>query len=148
GLLRASLELLGAADCRAVATDEIQRTAEGALVDVFRPGFNLDLLQSIPSLMARHWLIRREVLLEVVGYQSDFHKALEFDLLLRISGQEGLGGLAHLDEPLLITQAAVLEENAHERQALLRHLGHRGYKARISSTVPGTYQIDYRHCEQ
>jgi hypothetical protein len=46
---------------RAVATDEIQRKDNGALVDVFRPGFNLDLLQSVPSLMARHWLIRREV---------------------------------------------------------------------------------------
>ncbi|RBL72052.1 glycosyl transferase family 2 [Pseudomonas sp. MWU13-2625] len=148
GLLRASLELMSVEGVHAVATDEVQRKEGGALIDVFRPGFNLDLLQSIPSLMARHWLIRREVLLEVGGYQSDFHKALEFDLLLRIIEQEGLGGLAHLDEPLLITQAAVLEENAHERQALLRHLGHRGYKARISSTVPGTYQIDYRHCEQ
>src|SRR5471032_781109 len=148
GLLRASLELMSAADIRAVATDEIQRTAEGALVDVFRPGFNLDLLQSIPALMARHWLIRRDVLIEVGGYQADFSKALELDLLLRIIEQGGLAGLAHLDEPLLITQAPVLEENAHERQALLRHLGNRGYKAKITSEVPGTYQVDYRHTER
>ncbi|UWF50877.1 TIGR00180 family glycosyltransferase [Pseudomonas sp. N3-W] len=148
GLLRASLELMSAADIRAVATDEIQRTAEGALVDVFRPGFNLDLLQSIPALMARHWLIRRDVLIEVGGYQADFSKALELDLLLRIIEQGGLAGLAHLDEPLLITQAPVLEENADERQALLRHLGNRGYKAKITSQEPGTYQVDYRHAER
>ncbi|MEJ5058232.1 MULTISPECIES: TIGR00180 family glycosyltransferase [unclassified Pseudomonas] len=148
GLLRASLELLSATDCRAVATDEIQRTTEGALVDVFRPGFNLDLLQSLPALMARHWLIRRDVLIEAGGYEADFSKALEFDLLLRIIEQGGLNGLAHLDEPLLITQAPMLEENAHERQALLRHLGNRGYKAKITSPVPGTYQIDYRHDER
>ncbi|MNB83772.1 N-glycosyltransferase [compost metagenome] len=148
GLLRASLELLSAADCRAVATDEIQRTSEGALVDVFRPGFNLDLLQSLPALMARHWLIRREVFLEVGGYQPDFSKALEFDLLLRIIEQGGLNGLAHLDEPLVIARAPVLEENADERLALLRHLGNRGYKAKITSTVPGTWQIDYRHTER
>lgn len=148
GLLRASLELLVAADCRAVATDEILRTAEGALVDVFRPGFNLDLLQSLPALMARHWLIRREVFIEVGGYQPDFSKALEFDLLLRIIEQGGLNGLAHLDEPLLISQAPVLEENADERLALMRHLGNRGYKAKVTSTVPGTYQIDYRHTER
>jgi hypothetical protein len=79
GLLRASLELMSADGVRAVATDEIQRNDKGALLDVFRPGFNLDLLQSIPSLMARHWLVRREVLLEVGGYQADFSKALEFD---------------------------------------------------------------------
>ncbi|MCU0120643.1 TIGR00180 family glycosyltransferase [Pseudomonas sp. B2M1-30] len=148
GLLRAGLELACASECRAVATDEIQRTADGALVDVFRPGFNLDLLQSLPALMARHWLIRRDVLIEVGGYQADFSKALEFDLLLRIIEQGGLGGLAHLDEPLLIAQASVLEENADERQALLRHLGNRGYKAKITSAKPGTYQVDYRHAEQ
>ncbi|VVN96430.1 hypothetical protein PS718_02306 [Pseudomonas fluorescens] len=148
GLLRASLELLGAEGVRAVATDEIQRKNNGALVDVFRPGFNLDLLQSIPSLMARHWLVRRDVLLEAGGYLADFSKALEFDLLLRIIEQGGLDGLAHLDEPLLITQATQLEENAHERQALLRHLGNRGYSAKVTSAVPGTWQIDYRHTEQ
>jgi glycosyltransferase domain-containing protein len=148
GLLRASLELMSATGVRAVATDEIQRKENGALVDVFRPGFNLDLLQSIPALMARHWLIRREVLLEAGGYQADFSKALELDLLLRIIEQGGIGGLAHLDEPLLITQASILEENAHERQALLRHLGNRGYKARVTSATPGTYQIDYRHPDQ
>ncbi|MGZ9740089.1 TIGR00180 family glycosyltransferase [Pseudomonas sp. GNP012] len=148
GLLRASLELLSDTQCRAVATDEIQRTAEGALVDVFRPGFNLDLLQSLPALMARHWLIRREVFIEVGGYQPDFSKALEFDLLLRIIEQGGLNGLAHLDEPLVIARAPVLEENADERLALLRHLGNRGYKAKVTSTVPGTWQIDYRHSER
>lgn len=148
GLLRASLELMSAGDVRAVSTDEIQRTETGALVDVYRPGFNLDLLQSYPSLMARHWLIRRDVLLEVGGYQADFSKALEFDLLLRIIEQGGLGGLAHLDEPLLICQAPLLEENAHERQALLRHLSNRGYKAKVASASPGTWQIDYRHSEQ
>jgi glycosyltransferase domain-containing protein len=148
GLLRASLELMSAADCRAVATDEIQRSSEGALMDVFRPGFNLDLLQSIPALMARHWLIRKDVFNEVGGFQADFSKALEFDLLLRIIEQGGLTGLAHLDEPLLITRAPELEENAHERLALSRHLGNRGYKAKITSQVPGTYQIDYRHTER
>lgn len=148
GLLRASLELMSAGDCRAVATDEIQRTTEGALVDVFRPGFNFDLLQSLPALMARHWLIRREVFVEVGGYQADFSKALEFDLLLRIIEQGGLNGLAHLDEPLLIARAPVLEENADERLALLRHLSNRGYKAKITSALPGTYQVDYRHTER
>jgi len=148
GLLRASLELLSDEQCRAVATDEIQRTSEGALVDVFRPGFNLDLLQSLPALMARHWLIRREVFIEVGGYQPDFSKALEFDLLLRIIERGGLNGLAHLDEPLVIAGAPALEENADERLALLRHLGNLGYKAKVTSTLPGTYQIDYRHTER
>jgi GT2 family glycosyltransferase len=148
GLLRASLELMNAGGISAVSTDEIQRRENGALMDVFRPGFNLELLLSLPGLMARHWLIRREVLLEVDGYRADFSKALEFDLLLRIIEQGGLNSLAHLDEPLLITQAPELEENPHERLALLRHLGNRGYKAKVTSAVPGVYQIDYHHSDR
>jgi len=148
GLLRAGLELREADGCRAVATDEIQRDANGALTDVLRPGFNLDLLQSVPALMARHWLIRREVLLEAGGYKADFSKALEFDLLLRLIEQGGMAGLAHLDEPLLISSVPSLEENADERLTLLRHLGVRGYKAQVSSPQPGTYMVDYRHTER
>jgi glycosyltransferase domain-containing protein len=148
GLLRTSLELRAAPECRAVAADEIHRQPNGALVDVFRPGFNLDLLQSLPTLMARHWLIRRDVLVEAGGYSANFSKALEFDLLLRVIEQGGMAGLAHLDEPLLICQAPVLEDNNHERLALIRHLVNRGYKAQISSETPGTWQIDYRHTER
>jgi len=148
GLLRASLELLDDVQSRAVATDEIQRQGDGALVDVFRSGFNLDLLQSVPALMARHWLIRRDVFLEVGGYSADFSKALEFDLLLRIIEQGGMAGLAHLDEPLVISQAVELQENAQERQSLIRHLAKRGYKAQVTSAIPGTYYVDYRHTER
>ena len=148
GLLRASLELMTAGDCRAVSTDEIQRQDSGALVDAFRPGFNLDLLLSLPGMMARHWLIRRDALVEAGGYRADFSKALEFDLLLRIIEQDGLNSLAHLDEPLLISRAPKLEENPHERLALLRHLGNRGYKAKVTSSKPGIYQIDYHHSDR
>lgn len=145
GLARAGLELLAAPQCRAVAADEIHRQANGALTSVFRPGFNLDLLQSVPALMAHHWLIRRDVLIEAGGYSSAATQALEFDLLLRIIETGGLGWLAHLDEPLLICAAAKMEENAHERQTLIRHLGTRGYQALVSSEAPGTYRIEYRH---
>ncbi|WP_166364058.1 glycosyltransferase family 2 protein [Pseudomonas akapageensis] len=148
GLLRASLELLDAPQCRAVAVDEIQQQSSGAWREVFRPAFNLDLLQSLPSMLARHWLVRREELVAAGGYSSEFTDALEFDLLLRLIEQGGLSGLAHLDEPVLISQAPALQENQHERQTLIRHLASRGYKAHVSSAVPGTYRIDYRHTER
>lgn len=148
GLIRASLELQAAPHIRAVSVDEIQQLESASLVDVFRPGFNLDLLQSVPALMSRHWLVRRDVLLDAGGYSADFGDALEFDLLLRIIEQEGMSGLAHLDEPLLICRAQVLKENDQERLALTRHLANRGYKALVSSSQPGTYQIDYCHTER
>lgn len=148
GLLHASLELLDAPQCRAVAMDEFQRQPDETLTDVFRPGFNLDLLLSVPSLMAQHWLVRREVLVQAGGYSRDFKNALEFELLLRLIEQGGMGGLAHLDEPLLICQAPQDVDNADERKALLRHLATRGYKADVSSAVPGVYKIDYRFIER
>lgn len=148
GLLRASLELQAAPGCRAVFADEIQREASGALTHVMRPGFNLDLLLSNPTLMSRHWLVRRDVLVEAGGYSADFAQAAEFDLLLRIIEQGGMGWLAHLDEPLLITDAQPLEENAQQRLALTRHLNNRGFKAQISPAVPGTWRIDYRHIQR
>jgi glycosyltransferase domain-containing protein len=145
GLTRAGLELLAAPECRAVAADEIHRRDDGTLTSVFRPGFNLDLLQSVPSLMARHWLIRRDVMLEAGGFASQFTDALEFDLLLRIIETGGMGWLAHLDEPLLICKARALEERAHERQALTRHLANRGYQPFLSSEQPGVYRVEYGH---
>jgi len=145
GLLLASGELVDAAQCRAVAVDEIHRQENGTLAPLFRPGFNLDLLQSVPALMARHWLIRRELLVEIGGYSREFRKALEFDVLLRLIEQGGMSGLAHLSEPLLICNAPTLEENEDEQKALVRHLDKRGYRAEVNSVLPGTYKIDYRH---
>jgi len=145
GLLLASAELAGAIECRAVAVDEIQRRADGRLEHLLRPGFNLDLLQCVPTLMARHWLVRRELLVAAGGYSRELPQALEFDLLLRLIEQGGLGGMAHLSEPVLICDAPKLEGNEDERKALTRHLANRGYQAEVGSPAPGLYKIDYRH---
>ncbi|MGC5700251.1 TIGR00180 family glycosyltransferase [Pseudomonas sp. NFXW11] len=148
GLLRASLELQGVEGIRAVAMDEVQRRADATLSPVFRPGVNLDQLQSTPGLMARHWLLQRETVVQAGGFSRELKQALELDLLLRLIQDGGLGGLAHLAEPLLICQAAGDEAHAEERQVLSRHLAARGYRAQISSAQPGTYQIDYQHAER
>lgn len=148
GLFRASVELLAAPQCQAVAMDEFQRQPDGTLADVFRPGFNLDLLQNYPALMARHWLVRRETLVKLGGYSREFKNAMEFDLLLRLIEQDGLEGLAHLDEPLLIGQAPPVEDNVDERKTLLRHLAVRGYQADVSAVITGTHKIDYRFTER
>ncbi|MBD8574389.1 TIGR00180 family glycosyltransferase [Pseudomonas syringae] len=148
GLLRFALELRQAAGVRAVAMDEIHRQPEGTLRDIFRPGFNLDLLLGIPSLMAHHWLIHKDAWLEAGGYNSQFEKGLEFDLLLRIIEQGGMAGLAHLAEPLLICKAPVAEKNDQHAQILARHLEVRGYTAQVTSSESGTLQVDYRHAER
>jgi glycosyltransferase domain-containing protein len=145
GLLLASNELVDAGHCRAVAVDEIHRQPDGTLTHVMRPDFNLDLLQSVPALMSRHWLVRRDLLVEAGGYSRVTSTVLEFDLLLRLIAQGGMNGLAHINEPVVICQAPELQADADEQKALTRHLGSRGYQAEVSSVRPGTYKIDYRH---
>ncbi|CAM3274330.1 TIGR00180 family glycosyltransferase [Pseudomonas plecoglossicida] len=148
GLLRAGLELLGVEGVRAVAMDELQSQADGSLREVLRPGINLDLLQSVPGQMARHWLVRRELWLEAGGFDARYPQALEFDLLLRMVGESGMAGLAHLAEPLLICSAPGTEGHDQERAVLAHHIAQRGYGASVGSTHPGTLQIDYRHSQR
>ena len=148
GLLRASLELLGVEGVRAVAMDEVQVQADGRLADVLRPGVNLDLLQSAPGLMARHWLLRRDLLPAMGGFDARWPQALEFDLLLRLIGAEGLGGLAHLAEPLLTCAAPTEDDEGQTRDVLMHALRQRGYDAEVSSVVPGVHRIDYRHARR
>nr|WP_314615806.1 TIGR00180 family glycosyltransferase [uncultured Pseudomonas sp.] len=148
GLLRAGLELLGVEGVRAVAMDELQAQADGSLREVLRPGVNLDLLQSVPGLMARHWLVRRDLWLQAGGFDARYPQALEFDLLLRMVGEQGMAGLAHLAEPLLICAAQGEEGHDQERAVLAQHVAQRGYVASVGSAHPGTLQIDYRHQER
>ncbi|MGP9825059.1 glycosyltransferase [Ectopseudomonas khazarica] len=145
GLMVAGLELARNTDCRAVYGDQLQRLPDGSLGGAFLPGFNLDLLLSFPMLMARHWLYRRDLFLACGGFDVAFPEAFEFELLTRFIEQEGLAGLGHIDEPLLITHAPALRDNPDERRVIERHLGNRGYEAKVLPGLPGRYRVHYGH---
>ena len=145
GLMVAGLELAGNPECRAVYGDQLQRLPDGSLGGAFLPGFNLDLLLSFPMVMARHWLYRRDMFLAAGGFDAAFSEAFEFELLTRLIEQEGLTGLGHIDEPLLITEAPALRDNPDERRVIERHLGNRGYQAQVLPGLPGRYRVHYGH---
>ncbi|GLX13023.1 flagellar glycosyl transferase FgtA [Pseudomonas straminea] len=149
GLTVVALELLNAGECRALYCDELQRMPDGTLGAAFRPSFNLDLLLSLPSVMARNWLYRRDVFVESGGLNAQYPQAMEFELLTRLVEAGGMAGLGHVDEPLLITDAHVPVEIADEQAALLAHLNRRGYAdAQLVTSAPGTYRIRYGHAGQ
>ncbi|XLY86635.1 glycosyltransferase [Ectopseudomonas mendocina] len=145
GLMVAALELAGNPDCRAVYGDQLQRLPDGSLGAAFLPGFNLDLLLSFPLVMARYWLYRRDFFINFGGFDAEYPDAFEFELLTRLIEQEGLLGLGHIDEPLLITDAPALRDNPDERRVIERHLANRGYQARVLPGLPARYRIDYGH---
>ncbi len=145
GLLRLQVELSTAQGCQAICANEVQRDDQGRLLSVVRPGANLDLLRARPDLMSRHWLVRRESVVELGGFSEACPAALEFDLLLRLVEHNGIAGLAHLDEYLVIGQQATEAMRIDALATLKRHLNVIGYRGQVSEGRDGTLQIDFRH---
>lgn len=149
GLLVMALQLHGAPQCRAIYADALIQAGSGKTTPLFRPDFNLDMLLSCPSGMARHWWFRRDVFLEAGGFDAAYAQAPEFELLLRLVEAGGLDGLAHVHEPLLIIAPQPLANNAHELAAIAKHLQARGYEdSTVDATLPGRYRIRYGHQSQ
>ncbi|MFO3722502.1 glycosyl transferase [Pseudomonas sp. HLMP] len=144
-LLRLQVELAEEPGCQAICANEVQRDSEGRLVSVVRPGADLDLLRGRPDLMSHHWLVRRQAVVDLGGYSEANRHALEFDLLLRLVEQNGVGSLAHMDEYLVIGQQPALQMSADAQAALNRHLTQLGYRAQVEERREGGFLIDYRH---
>ncbi|MDZ5110055.1 glycosyltransferase [Pseudomonas putida] len=145
GLLRLQLELGESPACDAICADEIQRDEEGRLLGIMRPGSDLDLLRSQPALMSRHWLLRRQAVLDLGCFDSRFGHALEYDLLLRLVEERGLGGMAHMDEYLVIGGQASEPMRSETVDILDRHLKRLGYQAQVSDQGAAGLAIDFRH---
>lgn len=146
GLLIVALELLDINGVNAVSADEIWRLADGELGGAFRPAFNLDYIQSFPAAMARHWLFRSDVVAEMGGFDSAQSSSFELDMLLRLVERNGLAGLGHVSEALMLADAPALADIPNEQQIILASLRRRGYSAaRIESVRPGRYQVMYGH---
>lgn len=149
GLLLCALELLEAPDCRAIYADGLQRGGSGALELILKPDFNLDLFLSFPRGLARHWLLRRDLLLAADGFTEAAADAAELDFLLRLVEEGGLAGLGHVSEPLLISDALKVVPRIEERAAILRHLRARGYDhAEVLDSLPGCYRLHYNRGEK
>lgn len=149
GLQMLSLELLANPDCRAIFADALFRQDGSDYGAALRPDFNLDYLLSFPRGLSANWLFRREALLALGGFAEDEDEIIELDAILRLINQQGGIGLGHVAEPLVLSDAPVLNDSAAERAAVLRHVQARGYEhAQVQAVRPGQYRVDYDHVEQ
>ena len=149
GLQMLSLELLANPDCRAIFADALFRQDGSDYGAALRPDFNLDYLLSFPRGLSANWLFRREALLSLGGFAEDAGEIIELDAILRLINQQGGVGLGHVAEPLVLSDAPVLNDSAAERAAVLRHVQARGYEhAQVQAVRPGQYRVDYGHVEQ
>jgi len=147
GLALLALELLASANVRAFYTDEVVRHPSGDMETILRPDFNLDMLLSAPASMAYHWFYKRGVFLDAGGFDPACAGAIELALLLRlIEGTDGVDGLAHVSEPLCITDASRPVHNPQAQAVVAQHLNRRGYtRARVQKHLPGIHRIHYGH---
>ncbi|KAA0969263.1 glycosyltransferase [Pseudomonas sp. ANT_H12B] len=145
GLLHLSLELSNAKACHAICANEVQRDKEGRLNSVVRPGADLDLLRGQPALMSRHWLVRRQAVLDLGGYSDAQPQAVELDLLLRLVEAQGVVCLAHLDDYLVLGEHPSQELTTQAQVVLERHLRQLGYRGHVSGSGVSGLQIDFRH---
>ncbi|NIF15877.1 methyltransferase domain-containing protein [Pantoea sp. Cy-639] len=144
GLLIAALDVAEAPGLRAIYGDEVVRSSTGALQVALRPDMNLDMLLSLPGVMAGHWLFNRDAWLALGGLRADAGRAMEFDLILRLIEEKGFEGLGHVSEPWLIRDEVPLVDCAAEQHAIQRHLLARGFEgASVHSRLPGRYELNY-----
>lgn len=146
GLVIASQDLLAAQGCHAVYGDEVFCELDGEFGVNCRPDFNLDYLLSLPSAMARHWLFNRQVLTALGGFDGAFPQALEFELIVRLIEQFGMGAIGHLDEYLVVSPALEVKTEPDVMRVLERHLQRRGYHSgQVITPLPGHYRLLYGH---
>ncbi|WP_082426448.1 glycosyltransferase [Pseudomonas sp. NBRC 111133] len=145
GLLRLMVEVQQASTCHAIAANEVQRDVRGGLLSIARPGANLDLLRTQPGLMSRHWLVRRQTVLDLGGYAQIHRHGVEFEMLLRIVEAKGVAGVAHMDEYLVIGQEPSSELSSVAASIVSGHLKRLGYRAQVSDEGSRGLGIDYRH---
>ncbi len=144
GLQVMALELLAAPGCRAIYGDEFYRDGSDELTSAYRPGFNLDYLLSAPAHMARHWLWNKACVQAMGGFASDCGSASELAMILRLVESEGLAGLGHVNEPILVADAPSLAADPQVEALLHRHVQARGYEhARVAALADGHYRILY-----
>lgn len=148
GLIALATTLHDAGDCLALYGDEVIREEGFAHLASFRPDFNLDYFLSLPAMLSRYWLIKKEALIALNGYRAEMAPGHEFELAVRLVEGAGIEAIRHIHEPL-INAIIAPQPYAQHQQILEEHLQRRGYtNGKVASQGEGIYRLWYGHQEQ
>ncbi|WP_395303288.1 glycosyltransferase family 2 protein [Pectobacterium polonicum] len=140
------LSLLQANSYDAIYGDDIYKDSTGWLASLFKPDFNLDFFLSLPGVMSKRWIFKREKLLSLGGFNSHYESAFEFEYITRLIESYGVNSFAHIPESLFYTKNKILENNEEEIIIIKGHLEKRGYiNCNVITDIPGRYRICYMH---
>jgi len=144
GAVVARLQLPLAGACAAVYTDTVLGHKNEISSLALQPDFNLDLLLSMPSLMAENWLFNKQVFAELGGFDESYSRQFQFEYITRLIEQKGIGVIGHLDEPFLVREPYPLCHDEEHTAILEKHLHNRGYpQGEAVSAMPGVYSLRY-----
>lgn len=151
GLLATGLGAMDGPDLAVIYGDELHRDGERVIGPWLRPGLNLDLLLSYPAYLDRHLLISQPRFAESGGFDVSYTQMYQYEWLLRIVAQAGLGMVGHIEDVLLSAQIKAVDAAtvAQRRDAVAAHLRQRDYDAEIETGLaPGSFHIRYNLPEQ
>ncbi|WP_051937134.1 glycosyltransferase [Erwinia sp. 9145] len=144
GALVAELQLPLANNCAAIFTDMLLNDNDGMTSVALHPEFNLDLLLSLPSIMAENWIFKREVFISLGGFTADYPQAMQFEYITRLIEYYGIQTIGHLEEPTFKRESYTLKNNDDQKSVIKKHLNNRGFTdASITSDMPGVWRLHY-----
>jgi hypothetical protein len=149
GLLMAYIEMIKEPKKKAIYTDKMLRSQGGGIETKFLPDFNHDLLISFPWLMSNHWFFKRDLLIELNGFEASAGHFFELDFILKLVSAQQHACIHHLAEPLLIALEpdAWIEEPA-ERALIEQYIVESGYpNAQVLQQSPRLYRTLYLQAE-
>ncbi len=149
GLLMAYIEMIKEPEKKAIYTDKMLRSHGGGIQTKFLPDFNHDLLISFPWLMSNHWFFKRDLLIELNGFETSAGHFFELDFILKLVSAQQHTFIYHLAEPLLIAlEPDALVEEPTERALIEKYIFESGYpNAQVLQQSPRLYRTLYLQAE-
>jgi len=149
GMLMFDLALEDTQACDAIYGDEFYHVEGRILGTALRPDFNLDMLLSYPSEMARHWIFRINTLNALGGFNIQYQQAWQFEYIIRLIEHKGIAFAGHLPEVFILAHPPQIQTHQEEVEILTRHLHNRGYpQGKVETPKNGMYALRYQHPQQ